>query len=339
MTEPDVFRFSDPASLEWTDAAGALHTFSFDLVEQEEWKGDATVTKYPVEKGANISDHVRVENPTCTLTIFATNEPIESNAWASASPMTPMSVTIPTPTWTPSPGLVSYQVWNDDISLRSLAASLLGGLAGGLTKSLGGFSSGVAGVVGAAAGMLIPGDVAENAAALQGNAIGAYAVDAAASLVPGFASPTVVNTSAGLTPPTPAPPVIAQTLAWPNATNGGQDFVGATIALLTALKNSAQLISVLGSKETEDDMVITSIAHTRNKDTGSGASITLTLEKVRIVATNVVAAPVPSDSLPGANASSNKGTQNPSEASTEQQKKSVALAIVEGVARQFGGGS
>lgn len=345
MSEPEVFRFQGPASLEWIDASGVTHTFQFDLVVQEEWKNEATVTEYPVEVGANVADHVRVELPTCTLTIFATNEPIEQNQWATPKDLDSVSVDVPSPQWIPGDGIVTYTSWRNFIDVRSLAAGILGGVAGSLASGLGGASRGIQSAVGAVAGVAavagvspIPGDVAENAAALQGSAIGVFAVDAAASLVPGQAVPKTALTSAGLTPPSASPPILATVQTWPGALAGGQDFVESTVAALLALLNAAQPIIVFGTKQTEEDMIITSVSHTRGADEGSGASITLGLKKIRIVTTSVVAAPIPA--LPRAVTSVNKGSQNPTDAPAPVQTQAVDLVLFNKIASFLGlGGS
>ena len=71
------------AYLSWVDDAGSDNYFYPDLVISEEWSEGATVTEHPVEQGANVADHVRVELVKCELVIFVSNEPIGANNWDS----------------------------------------------------------------------------------------------------------------------------------------------------------------------------------------------------------------------------------------------------------------
>lgn len=47
-----------------------------DLVVSETHESTVTVTKHPVEKGADVTDHVRIEPKTLSLEVFVTNTPI-----------------------------------------------------------------------------------------------------------------------------------------------------------------------------------------------------------------------------------------------------------------------
>lgn len=61
---------TEPAYLEFEGVA--LH---FDVVESENQKHTATATEHVVESGANVSDHVRDDLATVTLSVFVSNTP------------------------------------------------------------------------------------------------------------------------------------------------------------------------------------------------------------------------------------------------------------------------
>jgi hypothetical protein len=64
------------AHLEWTDDAGHVVAIRFDSVQSVEHSQTALVTRHPVERGADIADHVRPELPTVTLTGTVSNTPL-----------------------------------------------------------------------------------------------------------------------------------------------------------------------------------------------------------------------------------------------------------------------
>ncbi len=66
------------AIVHWTDKRGASRSIAFSVVITETFEGKATITEHPVEKGANISDHVRDELDLLTLEVFVSNTPIGS---------------------------------------------------------------------------------------------------------------------------------------------------------------------------------------------------------------------------------------------------------------------
>lgn len=263
----------------WTDESLSSNQLIFDVVEDERWRGGAEVTKYPVERGSNVTDNVRPETDAVTLRVFATNEPIGSNNWATPLNM-PLEVDIPSPSWIPGSGIVPYTRWRNNIELRALAASglgLLGGLAGSTGSAVGAIGGGI--LLGA--------------------------------LIPGIVVPELQSTNTrGIPPQTlPAFPQTQQFLS-------ADDFVKKILDLLDTLKNAAQLITVAGSKKSVDNMVIVSIEHRRASDTGTGAEITIGLEEIRFVDTTNAPAPIPT--LPRAQATVSQGAQSTTDASDKQ---------------------
>lgn len=64
--------------LTWTTKAGENKFLRFDLVLSETHKLTATATEHPVEKGANVTDHIRSELDAIDLSVFVTNTPIHN---------------------------------------------------------------------------------------------------------------------------------------------------------------------------------------------------------------------------------------------------------------------
>jgi len=102
--------------------------------------------------------------------------------------------------------------------------------------------------------------------------------------------------------------------------------VSAMVSALQLLKNTAQLIQVIGSKTACYAMVITGLTTVRSKDTGSGADITIEFSEVRLVTTQTVAAPIPNLSAGGGVPPQNKGKQDAGDAPTQT---SVLLKILD----------
>lgn len=250
MTLPTSGYTPTPASLSWTDATGLPNSLVFDLVISEEWEEDATVTEHPVEKGANSADHVRVELAKCTLTVFATNEPMAGGNQFTSFPLLGLPLIA--------------KVWMSNIGLRGL----IQGVGGGVGAALGG---------------------------TVGNIVGGVAGAALASFIP-----------PGQEVDTPFVASVYQPIG------PAQDWVQQTITLLRALKNTAQLITVVGSKQTTPNMVIETLSYIRSQDEGSGATIAIGFKEVRIVSTQVVSAPLPA--IPRAAPPVSKGAQNPAQA-------------------------
>ena len=274
------------AYLQYVDTSGATNLLTFDLVKSEEWEEGATITEHPVEVGADVSDHVRVKLPKVTLKIFSTNEPIAKSNSAQGNPDQPtngpLAINVPSVSWTASTATVSYPTWENQITARILATT-------------------AAGAIGSAVG------------GTTGGAIGALGGGLLASLA--FAGQTVTvsqGTDAGLQPPV-VPTFVAQVDQWPNVT----DYVAAMHALLVQLKNSAQKFTVVGTKQSEQNMVIEELAFSRSSDTGSGEEATITLKQVRVVLTDVVAAPIPNLPAGGGKPPANHGNQSTTPATSE----------------------
>lgn len=60
------------------EQGGELSLLKFDALLTEQHSATATVTEHPIERGANIIDHVRPERRHLTIEAFVTNTPIES---------------------------------------------------------------------------------------------------------------------------------------------------------------------------------------------------------------------------------------------------------------------
>lgn len=285
--------------ISWVDPSGTTQWFTFDLVKNETWTDDAVVTEHPVEQGANIADHVTVALEKCELVIRATNEPLDANAFTNAQ-STQQTLPITTPKWVPGNGLITVTQWNNQIELRALAGTLVG---------LGGGVSGTAGQVGG----------------LVANAL-------AGVLLAGYQSSSAVQTSAGLQPPLPVVALGATVQNYASAA----DFVEQTHAKLKQLKDSAQLLSVFGTKQVGLQMAIESLSFVRNGDTGTGEMVTVGFKEVRLVSTKVVAVPIPHLSAGGGNPPANHGAQNPADAPNGKQ---VAQSLLLNGGNLLGGSS
>lgn len=68
------------AHLEWKNAIGLVQWLRFDAVRTVEHKQASTVTKHPVQKGADIADHVKVELPRVSLTGYVSIAPLTTDA-------------------------------------------------------------------------------------------------------------------------------------------------------------------------------------------------------------------------------------------------------------------
>lgn len=272
----------DPTKLQpyiaWTDTSGIFNVLQFDLVKSETWTDNAEITEHPVEKGANVADHVRVALDECELVIRSSNEPLDRNSYATATTFPPQPLNVPSPAWVPGPGLVVVAAWQNNIELRALAGALVG-LGGGLGGPLG------------------------MAAGFGANAL-------AGALLPGYEVKLPVSTSAGLTPPAPRAPVMVQVQQYPL----GEDFVEKTHAKLKTLRDTAQILQVIGSKQVNFSMAIEELTFVRNADTGTGEMLTVRFKEIRVVTTQVVPAPIPNLSAGGGAPPTSHGAQNPQEA-------------------------
>jgi hypothetical protein len=64
------------AFLSWSPTAGPSKSLFFDVCTEEAQELSSTATEYPVEDGANVSDHVKRELDRVTLEVFVSNTPI-----------------------------------------------------------------------------------------------------------------------------------------------------------------------------------------------------------------------------------------------------------------------
>lgn len=98
-----------PAYLSYGTPAKTMH---WDAVESETLRFSAAVTEFPVEVGPNVSDHVRAELDSVSLTVFVSNSPIVDSNLLLPTPrgvFSSMKLDIPqyTPPFSPTPGFVT----------------------------------------------------------------------------------------------------------------------------------------------------------------------------------------------------------------------------------------
>lgn len=248
-------------------------TLRFDVVTSESWDEDTEVTEYNVEDGADVTDNVRVALRICNLSTFSTNEPLGSNSFDQAD-LALLPITIDAPGQdAPSVTSITVPQWDNGIALRAAltgVGDVVGGALGGATGTI------IGGAVGALAGALIGG--------------------------PGEHDLTI-KPAVGIDP-TPGASVNAQTYQF----TASSDFVQQAIDQLRAWKNAAQLLTVVGTKGSVDNMVIQKLNIQADAETGTGRAITLALKEVRIVTTTTVNAPKPT--IPRAKTPVPKGAQN-----------------------------
>ena len=285
--------YSAAAYLAWTDATGTPKTFYPDLVLSEEWNNSATGTEHPVEQGANVIDHVRVELVKCKLVIFATNEPVGDNTMGS--PGSPQTVALtgnaPSDTEGTYPvGSVQASVWDSNSTARGIALAAGDLAATAAAAAIGGIGGGLAGE----AAIL-------GAGVLEGMLLAGSAKHQSVSVVAG--SPPVEQASG-----------TASVQLWGLT----KDFVQWQIQQLLYLKTTCQIVSLIGSKQSMPTMFIENVSYTRSEEEGTGAEITLSLTEVRFVQTQVVTVPIPS--VPSAASTVAKGVQNPSDAGAKPQQ-------------------
>jgi hypothetical protein len=64
------------ATIEWTDASGAVLSVELDATPTQSWESTAEATEHPVETGSAVTDHVRPGNDTITIEGVITNTPV-----------------------------------------------------------------------------------------------------------------------------------------------------------------------------------------------------------------------------------------------------------------------
>lgn len=245
---------SQGAYFGWVDDAGNQNWFIFDLVEDEEWDEGAEVTEHPVSKGANISDHVRVQLRKVRIQARATNEPIGANNWDSPSP-TSVGLDVPTPTWTPNVGFVLVSTWFSSMAAR-IGTTDLAGLAFGPKGAI------VAGNVGAF-----------SPAGVQAN-------------IP-------YPNDSGLKPPPPRPQIQATVLSFGDDPTDFIEATNDLLVRLKDAAQLVTVYGSKQHIEGLDNMVIETLTTHRSGSTGAAEEITIGFKEVRIVETNTVSAPIP----------------------------------------------
>jgi hypothetical protein len=125
---------------------------------------------------------------------------------------------------------------------------------------------------------------------------GAVAAIALGSLLPGAALPTIVVPGQGLAPTSIAPS--SQVNATSDTFTEPDDFVLKTYAQLQTLKNTPQLVQVIGTKCVASNMAIDDLQLHRAQDTGTGASISLSLRQILLVTTATVPTPTVARATP-----------------------------------------
>ena len=273
-------------------SADGTITMTFDVVTSEEWDEDTTVTDYNVEVGADVTDNVRVATRVCNLVVYSGNSPIQAN-WITQPVLAPTAITVGS--LGASLGIVEVTVpeWDNGIALRAAlmsAGDILGGAAGGPTGTL---------IGGAAGGIL------------------------GALLSSGVSVPTPFFPSTGLQPKPPQT-VQANVLTWA----GDLDFVQQTINQLRLWKDSAQLLTVVGTKGSVNPMVIENLKISASKDTGDGRDITLRFKEIRIVSTLTINTPAITRATPVV-AAGNQNT-SPDSANASATKVSALKAWTSG---------
>lgn len=76
----------------WTDDAGGTVSVRFDTVNTETHDSTSVITEHPVEKGSNVSDHIRPELDRLSVEGYVSNKPLATNPdvdqFAGYSPIT-----------------------------------------------------------------------------------------------------------------------------------------------------------------------------------------------------------------------------------------------------------
>lgn len=208
----------------------------FDCVTAEQVVRDAEITEFPVEIGANISDHYRVKLNEVKLEVFVSQEPIDDlrhpegqGFWGAQTLVTP-----------PYP-----------------SASVLATVAKAILNPVGSVTS------------------------LAGNAI------------------------AGLfeTKPVIASPVLQWAAPF--------DSLQTLLTALDAIRSAAGLVDIYTKSAVYTGFVIGQVVTSRDKETGSGAKVSIEFKRIVTVSTQQVAAPTPVK--PKDKPPVNKGAQQPTD--------------------------
>lgn len=133
---------------------------------------------------------------------------------------------------------------------------------------------------------------------------------------------STVAYNAGL-PPTPGQLVSVNVLQFNNQINA----VAQTHDALAYLQDNFQLVTVMGTEGTYDNMAVEHFEMTRTSDEGSGAKFTIQLKEIRQVSSVIVAAPKPS--VPRGNTPTKKGT-NTTTPNTNPANTQSLLSVLAG---------
>lgn len=239
--------------------AAGLGLIYFDAVLSETVDRDAETTEFPVEVGANITDHYRIKLTGMRLEVFCSNEPINDFTHPEGAPFRgPMALSFTDHPY-PSPGLLA--------TLGTALINPVGLLTSGLSNALGG-------------------------------------------------DPRAQNFG----------PVL----------QFGTQF-DALNTLLTALdairaNPDTPLVDVYTRAQVYDSMVIGKVTTNRDKETGTGAKVTIEFKRIATVQTQTTGAPAipakPKDKAPVS-----KGAQQPQDPG---QMQSLASALVGGLKTGLG---
>ena len=124
------------AHLEWKESNGfgLVQWLRFDAVRTVEIHQTANVTRHPVQKGADVADHVRVDLPHVSLTGYISIAPLSVDAMVVRPKDVPIASGLPQPVLLPSgpipPEQASLQNNPFQAGLLEAAINALSGLAG-----------------------------------------------------------------------------------------------------------------------------------------------------------------------------------------------------------------
>ena len=112
------------AYITWKPKAGPTKDLYFDAVVEEAAEIVSTPTEYPVEEGANVSDHVKDELKRVSLEVFVSNQPVyDWNRRGGTVKKLPIKVKQYKAPLAPTPGAVFSAVGS---AVRDAVGSLLG---------------------------------------------------------------------------------------------------------------------------------------------------------------------------------------------------------------------
>lgn len=99
----------------YKDDNGASHVLRFDGVMSEKATDTSTLTSYPIEKGSPVTDHVRDENDTVSLSVMMTNTPMHGESYVTGEKIgavNTIKLSVPKfdPPFIPTPGAISGAV-------------------------------------------------------------------------------------------------------------------------------------------------------------------------------------------------------------------------------------